>query len=64
MIEGARRGLLAVFNDTGEDRAARIELPTRYRRATDLHRQAEVPVEENAIRLTVPYQDVAVLLLE
>jgi hypothetical protein len=64
LIEGEKHSLLTVFNDTAEDQAARIDLPTRYRRATDIHRQAELPVEANAIRITVPYQDVVVLLLE
>ena len=64
LIEGAKRSLLTVFNDTGENQAARIELPARYRRATDIHSQTELPVEQNAIRMTVPYQDVVVLLLE
>lgn len=64
LIEGAKRSLLMVFNDTEEDQTARIELPTRYHRATVIHRQAELPVEENAIRITVPYQDVVVLRLE
>jgi beta-galactosidase len=64
LIEGEKRSLLMVFNDTEEDQTARIELPARYHRATDIHRQAELPVAENAIRITVPYQDVVVLLLE
>ncbi|OLE83182.1 MAG: hypothetical protein AUG07_08695 [Acidobacteria bacterium 13_1_20CM_2_60_10] len=64
LIEGSNRSLLVVFNDTDEEQAARIEVPARFRRATDIHRQAELPVEENSIRVIVPYQDVLVLRLE
>jgi beta-galactosidase GanA len=64
LIEGTKGSLLTVFNDTGEDQTASIEIPPRYRRATDIHRQAELPVEQNSMRLTVPYQDVVVVLLE
>jgi len=64
LIEGSNRSLLVVFNDTDEEQAARIKVPARYRRATDIHRDAEMPVEENLIRVIVPYQDVVVLRLE
>ncbi len=64
LIEGANRSLLVVCNDTEEDQAARIELPGQFHRATDIHRETALPVEENAIRIAVPYQDVVVLRLE
>jgi beta-galactosidase len=64
LVAGRGRSLLIVFNDTPEDQTASIKLSPQYRRVTDIHRQAELPVEENAIRVTVPYQDVVVLRLE
>ena len=64
LVGGRGRSLLIVFNDTPEDQSASIKLPPQYRRVTDIHRQDELPVEENAIRVTVPYQDVVVLRLE
>jgi beta-galactosidase len=64
LIPGEKRGLLVVFNDQTEDRTGFIRLPPNYTRATDLHRPAPVPIEQNGVRITVPYQDVAVLLLE
>jgi hypothetical protein len=53
-----------VFNDTSEDQREHIKLPSRFRRATDIHRQAQHAVEQNAVQVTVPYQDVVVLKLE
>jgi beta-galactosidase len=64
LIQGERRSLLAIFNDGPEDRTGLIQLPPNFRRATDLHRQAEIPIERNAIRVTVPFEDVVVLLLD
>lgn len=64
LVTGEKHSLLVVFNDTPEDQTALIKLPARYRKATDLHSRAKRPVENNTVRLTVPYQDVVVLLLE
>jgi beta-galactosidase len=64
LIPGDKRALLTVFNDAMEDRTELISLPSSYQRATDLHSQAQLPIEQNAVRVTVPYQDVVVLLLE
>ena len=59
LIEGPGRSLLVVFNDTSEDQRELIKLPSRFRRATDIHRQAKHAVEQNAVQVTVPYQDVS-----
>jgi hypothetical protein len=64
LIPGNKRSLLVAFNDTTQDLTGTIALPSSYRRATDLSSQAQVPVEQNAVRVTVPYEDVVVLLLE
>jgi len=64
LVEGEKRSLLVIFNDTPQDQSASIKLPTRYQKATDLHSQAHRPVVNNAVQLTVPYQDAVVLLLE
>ena len=64
LIEGGARGLLAVFNDTHKDQAATIRIPARYRRATDVHREVEIALEKQAIRVTVPHEDVVVLRLD
>jgi beta-galactosidase len=64
LIEGARRGLLVVFNDSPHDQMESIELPSRYHRATDIHSQLEQQLENTSVRVTVPYEDAVVLLLE
>jgi beta-galactosidase GanA len=56
--------LLAVFNDTVEEQTSRIALPEPYRRATDIHSRKAEPVNAAALDLTVPHEDVRVLLLE
>ena len=64
LIEGTSQSLLAVFNDTPQDQTSEIRLPARYRKATDLHRQADVPVAAGRLTVTVPFEDVVVLRLE
>jgi len=64
LVPGSQRSLLAVFNDQTQDHTGIIKLPVNLTRATDLHSRMAVPVEQGSVRLTVPYQDVVVLLLE
>ena len=64
LIQGAGRSLLAVFNDTPDDQTGTIKLPSQYHRAIDIHTQRQVQIDQNAIRLTLPYQSASVLLLE
>jgi hypothetical protein len=64
LIEGSKRSLLAVFNDTSQDQTENLVLPTRYHRATDIHSQEIQKWENGALRVSVPYEDVLVLLLE
>ena len=64
LLQGEKRSLLVVFNDTPKDQTSQIKLPARYRKATDLHSGIDRPVVSNVVELTVPYQDVVVLLLE
>jgi beta-galactosidase GanA len=56
--------LLIVFNDTVEEQTSRIVVPPPFSRATDIHSRNAEPVNAGAIDLTVPHQDVRVLLLE
>ena len=64
LIEGSKRSLLAVFNDTPQDQTENLVLPTRYHRATDIHSQKIQTWENGALQVSVPYEDVLVLLLE
>jgi hypothetical protein len=66
LLEGKSQSLLAVFNDTTEDHSETIKLPVRYsglRSAKDLHRGTDFPLEQSSLQVTVPYQDVVVVLL-
>jgi hypothetical protein len=64
LVEGDKRSLLVVFNDNPRDQVATLKLPARHKKATDVHRRVNHRVVNNAVRLTVPYQDAVVLLLE
>jgi hypothetical protein len=64
LVEGEKRSLLVVFNDTPKDQAASIELPPHYKKATGLHSRVNRPIVSNAVQLTVPYQDAVVLRIE
>jgi hypothetical protein len=64
LIEGSKRSLLAVFNDTPQDQTANVIVPPRYHRATDIHSQKVQPWEKGAVQVSVPYEDVVVLVLE
>ena len=64
LVEGKKQSLLVVFNDHTSDQTARLMLPARYQKATDLFTGVNRPVVNGAVQLTVPYQDAVVLLLE
>ncbi len=64
LVPGDKRSLLMVFNDTIEDQTAEIKIPERHHRAADIHLSREIPVAQNAVRVTVPFQSVVVLQLE
>jgi beta-galactosidase len=64
LIEGPKRSLLAVFNDTPRDQTAGIGLPRRYHRATDIHSRRIQTWKYGVVQVSVPYEDVIVLLLE
>ncbi len=64
LIEGSERSLLAVFNDTPEDQTERLVLPQRFRLATDIHTQEPLRLENGALTVSVPYEDVTVVALE
>jgi hypothetical protein len=64
LVEGEKHSLLVIFNDTPKDQAASIELPSRYKKATDLHGKVSRAIVSNVLKLTVPYQDAMVLRIE
>ncbi len=64
LIRGEKQSLLVVFNESAEDVTDQIVLRTKYRRAKNIHSGEEIAVGEKGLRVTVPYQDAAVFLLE
>ena len=64
LIEGKKQSLLAVFNDRTTDQTSTLKLPARYTKATDLFTGANRPVVSGGVKVTVPYEDAIVLLLE
>ena len=63
IIEGSRRSLLIIFNDTCQDQASRIKLPSRYGRAVDIHSGQQVALEDQSVQVTVPDSDALALEL-
>jgi len=63
LVPRSKRGL-AVFNDSPEDQTDQIALPSHYHRTTNIHSRDEILPGDNSIRMTVPFEDVAVHLLE
>jgi hypothetical protein len=63
LLETSNAGLLMVFNDGIEDQTARVELPPRYTRATDLYSNETHTVQGQAIEVSVPFEGVTVLRL-
>lgn len=64
LIEGSGRSLLVVVNDTPQNLTESIALPSRFRRATDIHSKKSQVLEKGGVRVSVPYEDAVVLLLE
>ncbi|MDR3675845.1 MAG: beta-galactosidase [Acidobacteriota bacterium] len=64
LIEGAKGSLLTVFNDTPQDLTESLVVPARFHRATDIHTEKPVAWVNGALQVSVPYEDVLVLLLE
>jgi beta-galactosidase len=63
LVRGDGQSLLMVFNDSPQDQTARVEFPAGFKKATDIYTGKELAVYEGGIQITVPYEDVAVLLL-
>jgi beta-galactosidase len=64
LVEGEKKSLLVVFNDSAQDQTANVKLPPRFKKATDLHKKTPHPLANSSLNLSVPYQDVVVLLLD
>jgi beta-galactosidase len=63
LVRGERQSLLMVFNDTTQDQTGRVALPAGFKIATDIYAGKVEPIAGDGIEVTVPYEDVVVLLL-
>ena len=63
LMRGNGHSLLAVFNDSAQDRSGRIHLPDEFQSARDIHRGVAVPIHNHIVEIAVPDQDVVVLQL-
>jgi beta-galactosidase len=65
-IRGRQKGILLAFNDTAENQTDTLDIAslTPFSSARDLYQQTSIAMPGKALQLTVPYQDVAVILLE
>jgi beta-galactosidase GanA len=63
LIRGNEKTMLALFNDTPQDQTARITLPVGFQKATDIYTGRDQAIDDGGVEVTVPYEDVMVLLL-
>jgi beta-galactosidase len=63
LMETASGTLLIIFNDQISGQSARIDLPSRYRQATDLYSNQTQAIQRSSIEVNVPSESVAVYLL-
>ena len=64
LVGDQHRAFMIVVNDTIDEQTSRIVIPESYSRATDIHADKPIEITGKAIDLTVPNQNVVVILLE
>ena len=63
LIESSSGSLLIVFNDQITDQAAKIQVPSRYKTATDIYDNGSQTIHNGAVEVRVPFEGVSVLRL-
>jgi len=63
LIESSNGSLLIVFNDQITDQTAKIQVPSRYKTATDIYDNGSQTIHNGAIEVRVPFEGVSVLRL-
>ena len=63
LIESQAGSLLIVFNDQITDQAVKIQVPSRYKTATNIYGNQAQNVQGGAVDIQVPFEGVSVLLL-
>jgi hypothetical protein len=63
LIESQAGSLLIVFNEQIIDRAVKVQVPSRYKTATNIYGNQSQNIQGGAVDIQVPYEGVSVLLL-
>jgi hypothetical protein len=63
LIESPAGSLLMVFNDQITDQTAKVQVPSRYKMATDIYDSQPQTIQGGAVEMKVPFQGVSVLRL-
>jgi beta-galactosidase len=63
LIESLVGSLLIVFNDQTTDQTVKVQVPSRYKMATDIYNSRSQPIQGGTVEMQVPFEGVSVLRL-
>ena len=63
LIESQAGSLLIVFNDQITDQSAKVQVPSRYKTATNIYGNQSQNIQGGAVEIQVPFEGVSVFLL-
>jgi beta-galactosidase GanA len=63
LIESPAGSLLMVFNDQTTDQTVKVQVPSRYKMATDIYDNQPQTIQAGSVEIKVPFQGVSVLRL-
>jgi len=63
LIESPAGSLLMLFNDQTTDQAVQVQVPSRYKIATDIYDNQQQTIQHGAVEIKVPFEGVSVLRL-
>ena len=63
LVETPSGSLLIVFNDQITDQAASVQVPSRYKMATNIYDNQVQTIRDGTVEVQVPFEGVSVLRL-
>jgi beta-galactosidase len=63
LIESPAGSLLMVFNDQTTDQTVKVQVPSRYKMATDIYDNQPQTIQSGSVEIKVPFEGVSVLRL-
>jgi beta-galactosidase GanA len=63
LVESSSGSLLIVFNDQIADQTAKIQVPSRYKTATDIYDNGSQTIHNGEVEVRIPFEGVSVLRL-